>query len=366
MITLDGTYGEGGGALLRTALALATFTQQPFTISNIRAGREKPGLKAQHIHALHLLKDFCGATVTNYTEGTTSLIYTPGLIKSGKFAATIDTAGSVSLLLQSVLLPAMFAPKPVTFTLIGGTCGKGQMSVDYLRNVTLPHLRKFGQSLDLQVLNRGYFPKGNGKIEVKVVPKFSVATYLDYSSLLEELSFMVPKISLEKQGTLETVRGIINLSLELAEKQIGERVKKATETHLHSLGVPVRVQVEYGSSASVGGEVVVWATHSHHDEISQTNPVILGADALLEKQKTAEEVGRSVAQQLIQTLNTKAPVDHYLADQLIPFMGLLPGSTITVPKITKHTLTNCYVAEKFLPVAFQCFGNKVIAQHKDL
>ena len=155
MIQLDGSYGEGGGSLIRTALALSTLTKKPFKINNIRAGRPKPGLKAQHLTAIKALKEICNAKTKDFELGTTDFWYHPGKIKSGVYNINIGTAGSITLLLQALILPSMFAPNKITLKVTGGTCGKWQASVDYLQNVLLPHLKRFVSKIELKIMKRG-------------------------------------------------------------------------------------------------------------------------------------------------------------------------------------------------------------------
>ncbi|MBT4538997.1 RNA 3'-terminal phosphate cyclase [Candidatus Woesearchaeota archaeon] len=366
MITLDGSYGEGGGALVRTALALSTLTGKPFTVNKIRSGRPTPGLKAQHLSTITLLKLLCDAKTNEISLGSTILNYNPGMIKRGKFTVDIGTAGSISLLLQGVLLPSMFSSGKVTFTLFGGTCGKWQASVDYLQNILLPHLQRFTKKLQVKVLKRGYFPRGGGEVVVEVSPKFSLKKYPDFGSLYEELSFMIPKITLIEKGDLAQIRGVVNVSRELSNNEVGERIKKSAEVHLRKNEVPISIRVEYSNSKSVGGEIVLWAVCSKNDDVHQFNPVIIGSDALIERNKTAEEVGKSAAQTLTASLKKNAPMDKYLADQLLIFMAMTPGSSIAVPEFTPHMETNMYVIEQFLPIVFRKEGNSLLVERKDL
>tara|TARA_Y100000310_G_scaffold257365_1_gene265408 strand:+ start:1206 stop:2249 length:1044 start_codon:yes stop_codon:yes gene_type:complete len=341
MITLNGQHGEGGGALVRTALALSTVTGKEFTVINIRSGRTQPGLKAQHLHAINALKEICGAETNEIKLGSTQLQYKPGKIKSGTYDINIGTAGSITLLLQALILPCLHAPSKVTLNITGGTCGKWQASVDYLQQVLLPHLRKFAKSIDLKILKRGYYPKGGGEIMLEISPK-----------KMETL----PVITLIKQGKLEQIKGRINLSRELQEPDIGERVVRAASSHLKKWNVPVNIDVEYSNALSVGGEILLWTVFSKDGEVDQENPTILGASVLLEKGKSSETVGKEVAQQLNENIASEFPVDEHLADQLIQFME--PGSKVHA-KISEHTKTNTHIAEQFLPIEFEIEQNKI-------
>ncbi|MBI4981070.1 hypothetical protein HZC30_05955 [Candidatus Woesearchaeota archaeon] len=149
MIQLDGSYGEAGGALVRVALALSTLTGQEFKVTNIRANRPEPGLKAQHLEAINALKQICTAETNEIKLGTTELYFTPGKIKRGIYEIDIGTAGSISLVLQALILPCLFAPGKVTLKIKGGTCGRWQASVYYLQNILLPHLHRFAEKIEL-------------------------------------------------------------------------------------------------------------------------------------------------------------------------------------------------------------------------
>tara|TARA_Y100000310_G_scaffold243013_1_gene247362 strand:+ start:976 stop:2061 length:1086 start_codon:yes stop_codon:yes gene_type:complete len=361
MIELDGNYLEGGGSLVRVALALSTLTGQEFKVTNIRAGRTQPGLKAQHLTAIKALKEICQAETSNIELGSTELSFKPGKVKSGKYEIDIGTAGSITLLLQAIILPCLFASGKITLDVRGGTCGKWQASVDYLQNVLLPHLRKFVEKIELKILRRGYYPKGNGLISLEISSRHKNQ---DFNVFYEELNSQVPAIKLIKQGTLEQIKGVVNVSKELAEKEVGERIKKTAEVKLKKYEVPVNIRVDYAESLSVGGEVLLWGMFSEEGKINSDNPVILGSDVLIEKGKSSEQIGSEVAERLIKEIDSKAAVDYNLADQLISIMALLPNSEIKVSKISDHTKTNFYVCEQFLPIGFKIEGDVISVERK--
>jgi len=364
MIILDGNYGEGGGALVRTALALSALTGQEFKVSNIRAGRTDGGLKAQHLTAIKTLKELCHAETNNVELGSTELHFKPAKIKKGIYEIDIGTAGSITLLLQALILPSLFAPGKVTFNITGGTCGKWQASVDYLQNILLPYLNRFVEKIELKIQKRGYYPKGQGLIRLEISPRFTIHKYPSFSALAEELPFKVPKIVLLEQGKLEQIRGIVNVSLELQEKEVGDRVKNAAAGSLKQYHVPINIRVEYAKAESIGGEILVWGVFSKDGKVDYDHPVLLAGDALVEKNKNSEEIGKEAADELKRQVDAGAAVDHHLADQLIQFMGLLPGSAIKAGEVSKHAETNMYVVEKFLPVAFRVQGKIVSVEEK--
>ena len=357
MIELDGAYLEGGGALVRVALALSTITGKPFKVNNIRAGRPNPGLKAQHLTSINALKDICDAKTSEVKLGTTEFWYHPGTIKKGKFEVDIGTAGSITLLLQALILPSLFAPGKVTLTIKGGTSGKWQASVDYLQNILLPYLQRFVENINMKILKRGFYPKGGGEMILEVKPRFHIKEFDNFNLFFEELQFKTPPISLVDQGKLEQIRGVVNASLELQEKEVAERIKRMMESVLKSYEVPINIRDEYVNALSIGGEAVVWALFSKDGKMDYDNPVILGGDALVEQGKSSEEIGKEAANELKERIDSETAVDEHLADQLIQFMGLRVDSKIKVEEITNHTKTNIYVAEKFLPIGFKVNKN---------
>ena len=363
MIVLDGNYSEGGGALVRTALALSALTGQEFKVTNIRAGRSDAGLKAQHLTAIKTLKEFCHAETNELDIGSTELYFKPGKIKKGVYNIDIGTAGSITLLLQALILPAMFAPGKVTFNITGGTCGKWQASVDYLQSILLPYLTRFTEKIGIKILKRGYYPKGQGLIKLEISPRFNLHKYGSFSSLMEELPFKVAKMNLTEQGELEQIRGIVNLSVELQEKEVGERIKNSIVTSLKQYHIPVTIRVEYAKAESVGGDTLIWGIFSKKGEVDD-NSVLLAGDALIEKNKSSEEIGKEAVEKLKRQIDAGVVVDYYLVDQLIQFMGLLPGSKMKVLEVSNHAETNMYVVERFLPIAFKVDRNMISVEDK--
>ncbi len=362
MITLDGSYLEGGGALVRTALALSTLTGKEFHVDKIRANRPQPGLKAQHLTAIKALEEICKAETKGATIGSTELWYKPGKITKGTYNIDIGTAGSITLMLQGVLLPCLFAPGKVTLNVTGGTCGAWQASVDYLQNVLLPQVQRFVDKIELKILRRGYYPKGGGQVKLEISPRFSLKDYESFDAFHDDIKAKTSKISLLDQGKLEQIRGVVNVSEELQSKQVGERIQLAAESYLKGCGVPVNIRVEYAKAFSTGGELLLWALCSKGGRMDYDNPVILGGDALLDKRKSSEMVAKEAAEELNVAINSDAAVDAHLADQLIPFMGLLPGSGVRTNQVTKHAQTNMYVVEKFLPIGFKVEKETIYAE----
>ena len=326
MIVIDGSYGEGGGQILRTSVALSVITGKPVKIVKIRANRPNPGLRSQHLHGILALKELSNARVKGAQVGSTVLEFIPGKAEPKHVRVPIKTAGSVTLVLQA-LLPAM-AFTGGSFEITGGTDVPWSPPVDYLKNVTLYALRKMGIEAELEIRRRGHYPKGGGLVTGRINP-------------WEERK---PLRALE-WGHIERFAGIshaTNLPAHVAERQAkaaGERIEE-----LYS--VPVEIETEVSRPLGPGSGIVVWA---------ETDSLRLGGDALGKRGKPAEVVGREAAEELITQLTPRKAVDRFLGDQLIPFLAFA-GGEIGVTEITSHLITNVWVVEQFLGRIFEVEG----------
>ncbi|MBN2454104.1 RNA 3'-terminal phosphate cyclase [Candidatus Woesearchaeota archaeon] len=351
MISIDGGYLEGGGQIVRTALALSSLTQQPFEAENIRKGRPNPGLKAQHLSCIRAFEELAGAKSQYATLASDKLQFFPAPVKGRTMSIDIGTAGSVTLLLQSLLMPAIFADSKVRLKITGGTDVPWSPPADYFANVLLPHLSNFCEKIEFKLLRRGYYPKGGGKAELIVKPKYRLSDFGSFNEFRAYLNEAAPKISLSSQNALAYVKGVSHASADLQKFEVAERQARSAKSLLELPNVSIRS--EYSESFSPGSGIVLWAVFSDNDEVSAENPVILGADALGEKGKRAEKVGAEAANRLLKQIGSKAPVDSYLADQLLPFMALTGKGSIAASEITDHARTNIYLIEKFLGKCFR-------------
>ncbi len=337
MIKLDGSYLEGGGQIVRTALALSVLTQKAFTVENIRAHRPQPGLKHQHLSCIRALQNLCDGVIENAHLGSSSITFYPRAIaKKMELVVDVGTAGSLTLLLQALLLPCIFSGKRIQLKLKGGTDVAWSPSYDYCRHVMLPQFLRYGSvACDLQ--QRGYYPKGQGQITVFCKKRFTCADVLQPLSILE-------------RGTLIKIEGISHASCNLAE--VAERQAIAARALLQKWKVPVDVVSSYGSSTSVGSGITLWAIFARdHQNVDFIDPIRVGACALGSNGKKAELVGQECAEQLNLIIASGAPVDVHLADQLIPLLGIVSGE-IAVQEISRHTMTNINVAQQFIDSHF--------------
>lgn len=330
MIEIPGDYLEGGGQILRTATALSCITKRPIRVFNIRQKRPKPGLQSQHLYTLNALAHLFKAKTQGLELGSKEIIFTPtvDLIQENNLEIDLKTAGAIGLALQPLLLVSAFKSKGIIFTLKGGTCGLGAVPVDYYPLVVFPLLSHRGLKADLEIIKRGYYPKGGGQIKVKIEP-------------IKE-----PKeISLTQPGRLLEIKTISIASRPLSERQVAERqAKKAEEILRQKFLASVKIETKYVDTLSIGSEINLLAYTE--------NGCILWSDVRGERTKSAEEVGKEAAEKLIKEIASGAAVDFHLADNLIPWLCLL-GGEIKTSLISLHTQTNLWVCELFFGKRFE-------------
>lgn len=345
MLKLDGSYLEGGGQIVRTALALSVLTQKAFTINNIRANRPDKGLKNQHLHCIRAVRDLCGGVAENSQLGSEEITFYPRPILKGQdLTIDIQTAGSITLLLQSILLPCLFSGKKFQIIIKGGTDVAWSPQFDYCSQVLFPHFLRYGKGT-LTMQKRGYYPKGQGEIVLDIKKK------IEYTDLCTGVVVVKP-LSLIEKGTLVKIGGISHASADLAVSRVAERQAQAAAVHLQKWKVPVEIVSSYTQTASAGAGITLWAIFTGTEQDADfIDPIRVGADVLGEQGKRAEVVGEECAARLNATLAAGAPVDAHLADNLIPLLGIA-GGEIATEKITNHTRTNIYVTEQFLGIKF--------------
>ncbi|MCP4211113.1 MAG: RNA 3'-terminal phosphate cyclase [Halieaceae bacterium] len=329
MIRIDGSQGEGGGQVLRSSLTLSILTQTPFHITRIRANRSKPGLRPQHLAAVRAAAAISRAQVQGADPGSTSLQFRPGRVQPGAYQFDIGTAGSTSLVFQTLFLPLALAAEPSQLTITGGTHVPWSPCYHYLERQWLSVLHACGYRARLRLDQAGFYPKGGGRIRATIQP---VATLTPFD--------------LSACGRLEMVSGlsiIANLPAHIARRQ-QEQVERRLRGRVPDL------QVETATLASPGQGTAVFL-----QAIYQTGCAAF--TALGRRGKPAERVADEAVDALDMFLATGAAVDKHLADQLILPLALLPGeSTFTTAEITQHLLTNIDVVQSFLPVSIDVQG----------
>ncbi len=321
MIEIDGSYGEGGGQILRTSIALSSLLKKQVRIFNIRANRPKPGLAPQHFTGIKAMCDLCSARAEGLAIGSKEVFFSPNKIKAGRYEIDIKTAGSISLILQTTLLPCMFAEGDVELLIKGGTDVKFAPPIDYIKNVLVAILRKMGADIKIEVIRRGYYPKGGGIVKVLVKP-------VD----------MLKPLELVDRGRFIGIEGVAH-SLNLP-CHIVEREASSASRILEKNGFKADIKLECGRNFSQGTGITLWANYEN---------TVLGSSSLGEKGKRAEIVGEEAAKELLTEIKSSATVDIHLADQLIPFVAIADGKSIyTVREMTNHLKTNIYIVEKIL------------------
>lgn len=331
---------------MRTALALSTLTGQPFRVDKIRNSRPQPGLKRQHISCIDALKQLANAEVEGAQAGSVCLEFFPGKICGQSIYIDVGTAGSTTLLLQAVLLPAMFAAAPVKIKLKGGTDTKWSIPIDYFHQVILPYFNKFAPC-KINATKRGYYPKGQGTVDITVSPRVHLKDFKNINELAADLKKDVSEFALENKPQISEIQGISSASQHLKGARVAERQARSAAEILEQ-DYSITIRCEYQNTASAGSVITLWTA-------SEACRGIGAADALGEKGVRAEKVGAAAAQKLLAVLNSNAIVDHHLADNLVPLLALVGGTFLT-DKITDHIRSNIYVCQKFLDVAFRIDG----------
>ena len=313
MKEIDGSYGEGGGQIVRTAVALAAVTGTSIRVSKIRQGRPKIGLAPQHVQAILALAGICSAKTTGIEPGSSEITFEPGRIKGGSYGVDIGTAGSITLLVQCLLPAMMSADGPITLTVVGGTDVRWSPTIDYFRSVFLPALREFGAQVKLEGSRRGYYPRGGGSVVLTVAPG----------------SLKPAHLKPQDKGVVQGISHCSNLPEHVARRQ----AESATAA-LKEAGHIGKVATEVLKETSTGSGITLWRGHK-------------GSSALGERGMRAEDVGKAAAREIIAELSSQAAVDMHLADQLIPYLALAGGS-YTVRQMSKHASTNIWTAKQFL------------------
>ena len=336
MVEIDGSYGEGGGQILRTSLALSAVTGQPLIIEQIRAHRSQPGLRPQHLAAVKAIAQITQAEVEGAVLHSRELRFTPGRLRSGTYRVELSTAGALTLILQTLSLPLSFAEGTSQVTLTGGTHVRWSPIHPYLEEQWLPAVRALGFRLDTRLDTRlesaGFFPRGGGRVSLKVQPKQPLGP-----------------IQCTERGSLVNIRGVsgvANLTDEISTRQKHQALKRlypvCRDSKIKSLRLP---------APSKGTFILLKASFDHCGSACYT---ALGAPG-----KPAEQVADEVVDQLVAFLETDACLDHYLADQILLPLCLTEGqSTFRTSAVTGHLLTNAHVIQQFLPVSIEIKGKQ--------
>ncbi|MCK5289518.1 MAG: RNA 3'-terminal phosphate cyclase [Candidatus Aenigmarchaeota archaeon] len=325
MITVDGSHGEGGGQVIRTSVALSALTGKPVRIINIRAKRCTTGLRAQHVSGILAVAELCNAKTEGVSVGSEEIDFFPQEIETKHLSVKISTAGSIGLVLQALLIPAMHVKDRIEINIEGGaTFGKWSPPLLYTKYVLFPILLKMGYKAEMEIVRHGYYPRGGAEVKVVIHP-------------LTELK----GIDLSERGKLVRICGIAHSSDILTKALVSEKSAESARKFLwERYDVPIDIDVQYSKSDSAGTSIVLWAEFEN---------IVMGADCLGEKRLKARKVGILAAKQLSEAINSGASVDEYMTDQLPPYIAFAEGaSSYTAPSFTGHAKTNIEVVGKFL------------------
>ena len=330
MLRIDGSYGEGGGQLLRSSIALSALTGKDVEIFNIRSKRERCGLAAQHLTAVRGVAELCGASLEGDELGSTALTFRPGEVRGGEYELDVGTAGSVTLVLQACMLASLHADSPVTLTIRGGTNVRMSPPVDHYLHVLLPLLERMHVDVRLEVVQRGFYPQGGGVVTATSVPPGAVMP-----------------LDLKERGRGE---GIAATSfVQNLPEHIAQRMEHAVRKAL--LGERIVAERQLTSGPSSGAGIYLCARFEN---------TVLGADALGEKGVPAERVGESAARRMWDELDGGGTLDVHTADQLLPYMALAVGrSSFTVRELSSHLSTQMWLLPQFLDVDIVSDGGTV-------
>jgi RNA 3'-terminal phosphate cyclase (ATP) len=321
MLTIDGAYGEGGGQILRSSLALSLVTGTPFRLERIRAGRAKPGLMRQHLTAVQAAAEIGRARVTGATIGSGSLEFRPGSVAPGRYGFSVGTAGSATLVLQTVLPPLLLASGRSELALEGGTHNVHAPPFDFLERVYLPLVRRMGPEVQARLDRPGFYPAGGGRFEVDIRPR----------PRLEPLELL-------ERGPLRArhVRALVSR----LPRSIAERELAAVAAELGWERREMRSE-EVREPRGPGNVLMIELESEHVTEI---------VTGFGERGVPAETVAARAAAEARRYLEAGVPVGEHLADQLLLPLALAGGGAFLTLEPTAHTRTNAEVIARFLPV----------------
>ncbi|MGH8177240.1 MAG: RNA 3'-terminal phosphate cyclase [Steroidobacter sp.] len=318
MIDIDGSQGEGGGQILRSSLSLSICTEQPLHITNIRANRDPPGLKRQHLTAVKAAAEICDAEVAGAEVGSRELTFKPGKLRPTDYSFAIGTAGSSTLVLQTVLPPLLHANAPSTVRISGGTHNRGAPPFDFLQRAFIPLIERMGPNVALDLVNYGFYPRGGGVIRASITP----------------VSRLLP-LELHTRGPLAAAFAeayIAGLPLHVAHREL-EVVRSALQWNadqLHVRALP--------SDMGAGNALTITIAHEHVTEVFT---------GFGERGLRAEDVAEAPARAAHEYLSRSAPVDEHLADQLLLPLALAGSGSFTTTTVSDHLRSNAIVIERF-------------------
>lgn len=329
---IDGGMLEGGGQILRMALAFSVLKQKPVRVYNIRAGRSNPGLRAQHLKGVEIVRDISGGKLKGGEIGSTEITLHPGKVRCGEYSADTGTAGSVGLLIQVALPCILFSNGITILKLKGGTNAEMAPQIDYTTEIFRPLLERFGATFGYKILKRGYYPRGGGEVHIRVNPVKELKT-----------------VNLVETGHVVNVWGWSFVAGTLPIKVAHLMADSAVETlrkALKNVDIKIERYKEHPDEAVGNGSGI--------NLVAETSTgCLLGGSALGKRELKAEQVGQKAADELLQSINAGACVDSYSQDQIILLMAIAHGkSRVKCGPVTLHTQTAIHVAQELTEAKF--------------
>jgi RNA 3'-terminal phosphate cyclase (ATP) len=341
MIAIDGSQGEGGGQIVRSAVALAVVTARPVTITNVRAGRKKPGLMRQHLTAVNAAAEVCGARVQGAAIGSSCLAFQPGVVRPGEYTFRVGTAGSATLVLQTVLPALLIAEGPSKLTLEGGTHNPFAPPFDFLADAYLPLVNRMGPHVRAELLRAGFYPAGGGQFTVHIQPAPKLAGF----ELLERGEILQRRV----------VACVANLPAHIARRECDAiALKSGWDQSCFEVK-------EIRDSRGPGNVVMVRIESQHVTELFT---------GFGQRGVKAERVAGDVWKETREYLAAEVPVGPHLADQLLLPLGIAAhqgsrGTFLTTP-LTRHSTTHVDVLQRFLNANIKVTENDRQGVHVDV
>jgi RNA 3'-terminal phosphate cyclase (ATP) len=332
MIELDGSHGEGGGQILRSALALSILTGRPFKLVNIRANRSKPGLQPQHLMCVRAAGTVSGAVYKGASVGSAVLYFEPNAVKPGKYVFSIGTAGATTLVLHTIYLPlALKGDRASEITITGGTHNQHAPCYHFLEATWAAYLRRMGIEVEVEMIRPGFYPRGGGEIRAVIHP-CSRVNGVNFTTCPE----------LTTAGGFSAYAGL--------PESVGRRQARRLSVRLKSERIESHIPMEEWQAANPGTVAAV---------IFRQLPVPPLFFGLGERGKPAEAVADDAADEAIRFRDAKCPVDPHSADQLLlPLVFSRDGSEYRTSEITRHLTTNIATLRKFVDRGVELDGEE--------
>jgi RNA 3'-terminal phosphate cyclase (ATP) len=337
MIEVDGSIMEGGGQVLRVSVALSAVTKTPIRVINIRAKRQTPGLRAQHLKAVESIARLVNAKTEGLNLGSREITFIPGPIEARNLEVDVGTAGSTSLILQTMMPAMAFATDFTSTTIKGGTNNPMAPPIDFLQMVLFPTLGKMGVHASVELIRRGFYPRGQGTVKMSMTP----------------LTTVLP-ITLTEFGKVNRISGLAYSSR--LPPHVVERMVSTTKSLLLKagygdllIGQEILQPNDPRCAANPGCGMILFA------ELSSGG--IISGDTLGALGKPAEKVGEEATQALVEQLRAHAPMDKHVEDQLVIWMALAKGTSVTrVSELTLHSMTCIRVVQNLVNAEFDVEG----------